>query len=201
MFNKPHCLFVFSFSPPNVRHPFFFQSFQKVARVTLNVCAIELEDKRFFRWDDVGNGPNGFTFQSEFVCQSIGSIISFLFRSLLISVRGDMLNWDLFSSEFRTAEVEPGPTWARIRFLSERTPLDRAPMVAMESILSIRVRPAGHAFKTTAAAASSAMKLLPSARTVSPPDQRGWFCSFVMKMPLPELNGFHGLTLIHLCKQ
>jgi len=37
-------------------------------------------------------GPNGFTFQSEFVCQSIGSIISFLFRSLLISVRGDMLN-------------------------------------------------------------------------------------------------------------
>jgi hypothetical protein len=63
-------------------------------------------------------------------------------------------------------------------------------MVAIESILITNLVSTGQALKTTAAAASSAIKLFPSERTVKPPDQRGWWFSLVIKIPLPEFEDF-----------
>jgi len=85
----------------------------------------------------------------------------------------------------KLSQARPG---ARIRFRSETVPFDIAPMVAIESILMISLTFAGLAFRTTAAAANSAIKLFPSERTVKPPDQRGRWDSSVMKMPLPEFG-------------
>src|SRR3569833_1748081 len=61
-----------------------------------------------------------------------------------------------------------------------------APMVARESILKDIESDSGQALTAIAAAASSAIKLFPSDRTIIPPDQRGLSIWSVMYIPLPE---------------
>ena len=93
------------------------------------------------------------------------------------------LDFSIASERHRLSQARPA---ARTRFLSETIPLEIAPIVAVESIFSASVVSFGHAFRTTAAAESSAMKLFPSARTTRPPDQRGLCFPSVVKIPLPE---------------
>ena len=56
---------------------------------------------------------------------------------------------------------------ARTRLLSDSVPFEMAPIAAFESILSVIGRPIGQPLIATAAAANSAIKLFPSARTHS----------------------------------
>src|SRR5690242_9666406 len=76
----------------------------------------------------------------------------------------------------------------RIRFLSETGPFDMAPMAAFESIRRVRGNDGGQALITITAAASSAIKLLPSVRETNPPHQASLFISSVITMLLPELG-------------
>src|SRR6185312_1283973 len=92
------------------------------------------------------------------------------------------LDFSIASERHRLSQARPA---ARTRFLSETIPLEIAPIVAVESIFSASVVSFGHAFRTTAAAASSAMNLFP--------DQRGLCFPSVIKIPLPE---FAALLLV-----
>src|SRR5690349_3201809 len=90
---------------------------------------------------------------------------------------------------------------ARIRLRSETIPFVIAPIVAIESILSVKSRDGGQALVTIAAAAISAIKLFPSDRTTSSPDHTSLWSLFVIKIPLPELGLLPEEKWNHQCTQ
>src|SRR4051794_12371493 len=77
---------------------------------------------------------------------------------------------------------------AHTRFRSETGPLVMAPIAAFESIRMVIGNSGGQALTTMAAAANSAIKLLPSVRTTKPPDQMSVLASSVTWILAPELD-------------